>query len=138
FSFSIPQFGFGDLQRIAGRIAEINRARAVGPVEIGLDGDAMLFQMFPPAVDLRAACGKTYMTRPCRAIGWHRQMAGQWRFQGFRRLEEQQYALPAAEKRIALAGLADRLQSYHPAIEVYRLGNVADIKCRFKDTGSAH
>src|SRR5690606_35605228 len=124
--------------RIAGWITEINRMRAVGPIELGLNGDAMLFQMFPPAVDLGAACGKTYMTRPRRAMRWHGQMIGQWRLQGFFRLEEKQYAFAAAEESVAVADFPNRLQPHRSLIELYRLGDIADIERGFKNAGGTH
>lgn len=73
---------------------------AIGPIEIGLNGDTMLFQMLAPAFDFRAACSKTYMARPARAMRRNGQMTGQWRLQRLLRPEKQENAIATPKEAL--------------------------------------
>ena len=63
-----PEAGLGEFQRVAGRIAEIQRAGTAGPVEFGLDWDAMGGEPVAPGFDLNAGGGKAQVSGAMRAM----------------------------------------------------------------------
>src|SRR5690606_31585625 len=124
-----PDPRFGKFQRIAGGIAEIDGAAAVRPFEVGLDGDIARGQMRFPALDLGRLRPKAEMAGATCAVGWHGQPRALRGRNGCRlRVEQQQYAVAAAEEDVTAGRLGDPFQAQHLAIEALRRIEVLGVQ----------
>src|SRR5215468_2139441 len=89
-----PDARLGEFQAVAGRIAEVDRAAAARPFEIGLDGNALGDEPRRPAVELGGGGAEAEVAGARRAVRGHRQRTGCWRNARGLRIEDQQH-LPA-------------------------------------------
>src|SRR5436190_17883883 len=64
-----PDARFGEFYRIAGGIAEIERASTALPFKLGLDNDALCREAVAPSVDLLSTCRKAHVAGPASAVG---------------------------------------------------------------------
>ena len=97
-----PDRRFGEFDRIARRVAEIDRAAAVRPSKSASMATPCASSAASPGVDLRAAGGKAQMPGAVRAMRRHRQRrTGRRRHRGGVGVEQQQHALAAAEEDMA-------------------------------------
>src|SRR5690625_1601695 len=130
----IPDAGLGDLDRVAGRVAEIDRAPALRPGEIGLYLDAFTHEVLAPACDLLGRAGKAEMPIALRPM-WrhlHARIRFRWLSRG-RWLEEQQHGLARAKEDMAPRHRRDSLELQYPLVERGRLLEVFSIKGAFQD-----
>ena len=72
-SLEPPDLRLGELQAVAGRIAEIDRAPARRPLEVRLDRHAHLGQPAPPRLQLRRRGAEAHMPLALHAVRRHRQ-----------------------------------------------------------------
>src|SRR5690606_20759420 len=132
FSSKIPDTGLRELDRVTGRVADVDRTATRRPLEVGLDLHALGFQFRTPALDLFGARGKAEMPRSprtmcrdrqLRILIWHRCGVG---------VEQQQNALTAAEEHMASFRLQNDLKAKHITVEPLRRIQVLHIEPGFK------
>src|SRR5690606_22454393 len=63
-----PDARLGDLDRVAGRVAEVDRAPALGPFEVRLDRHAGRFQPAAPVLDGGPRSGEAEVPLALRAV----------------------------------------------------------------------
>jgi hypothetical protein len=130
-----PDARFGKLDAVARRIADIDRAPAARPLEIGLDGNAGRDQALAPHGDLARAGAKTRMSRPVAPVrgDGERGIAG-WSGSGVR-VEHQQHTIAAAKEHVTARLAGYHRQAEHAVIEGARRIEVVGIKDGLEDSG---
>lgn len=131
-SLAAPQMWFCKFQRVSSRVAEIERAGAVGPVEFSLDGDAVIGQPIAPQGDLGAGGGKADVAGAGCAMRWNRQGGVFGGDAGLVRVEDQQNALIHAKKHVAARDAGDDRQVQDRAVERLGRDKIAGVKRRFQ------
>ena len=118
------------------RVAEIDRAGAVGPLEIGLDRVAGRLQPGAPRRELVAAGGEAQMPRPVRPVRRHRQARGEcpravaWGLNTSSTVPPTREDVPPRDAR-------DFLQPHDPAVKGRGGLEVVGIERRVQDRGEA-
>src|SRR5262249_18325440 len=112
-----PDSGLRELEAIAGRVAEIDRAPAAWPFEIRLDRDALICEARLPALDLVCAGRKADMTFANRPMWRHRQRAGGRCNARRLRIEDQEHLALEAVEHVPALGLAERREPEHALVE---------------------
>src|SRR5690606_18650234 len=126
-SLEPPDAWLGELEAIASRITEINRAAAARPLEVGLDRDAVGFQVLAPSLDLRGVGAKTDVSRPHRAVWRHRQRIWRWRLRRSLGIEHQKDLVPAPIEQLPAWRLGEGLHPQNVAVKALCSVEVAGI-----------
>jgi hypothetical protein len=110
----------------------------LGPLEIGLDGDSGIREATAPQGDFVRRRPEADVTRPVRAVRWHRQGSGRRRLRCFRRIEDQQDLVAAAKEDMATALAGDSREFQNIAIECLRGVEISGIEDRFENSARRH
>src|SRR5262247_2996717 len=99
-SCELPNARLGELQAVPSRIAKVDRAPTAGPLEVGLDADALGRKRGTPGVDLARRGAKAEVPFAQHAVRRHRQGTGcGWQL-GCVGIEDQQDLVAAAVEQM--------------------------------------
>lgn len=118
---------FGDLQRVSGWIAEIDRPNAVRPVELSLDFNIRRQQPRPHPQQVLPRLRETDVPGASGAVrrNWQTRISG--RFHGLIRIEQKQHAGAAAVKHMPVADPLDELEPEHTAVELLSSVQIVNV-----------
>src|SRR6056297_73276 len=126
-SLTRPKPWLCHLQRVPRRIAEIDRARAVRPVEIRLDFHPRRVQPCTPIVKRRALYREAEMPRPLCAMGRYRQVrVARW-LAGLGWVEDQEHTAADAVEHVPIRHPNDPFEPEHLPIEPLRLIKIISV-----------
>src|SRR5581483_5225516 len=117
------------LDAVAGGIAEVDRAAAAGPLEIGLDLDPVVAQARLPRVEAALGDGEGNVRGTGRAVC----RDGARRARRRARVEDEQHPVTAAKEHVAAVGLRLDLEPEHAPVEVRRRAEVGGIESGLED-----